>query len=153
LARMAEAPFPFLAANIVRANGAATGWKNHASHVTIARDGFRVGVVGYTTRETPTTTFGANVAGIAFTDSAGVGDAIRTLRAEGASPIVLLAHASLEGELPQLIDDGRPRRGEIAMLLDGLGDDLPDLVLAGHRHQWMLGRVRGVPIVSSDYHG
>src|SRR5262249_44668857 len=26
-------------------------------------------------------------------------------------------------------------------------------IVAGHRHAWMLGRVRGIPIVSSDQHG
>jgi 2',3'-cyclic-nucleotide 2'-phosphodiesterase (5'-nucleotidase family) len=31
--------------------------------------------------------------------------------------------------------------------------DRPDVIVAGHRHAWMLGRVRGVPIVSSDQHG
>jgi 5'-nucleotidase len=155
LARMAEAPFPFLSANVVRVDGKPTAWKNHAPRVTIARDGFRVGVVGYTTQETPTTTFSANVAGISFSDraTARVVEAIRALRAEGANPVVLLAHASLEGELPQMIDDDKPHKGEISALLDGLGDALPDVVVAGHRHQWMLGRVRGVPIVSSDYHG
>jgi 5'-nucleotidase len=155
LARMAEAPFPFLSANIVRAGGKPTGWKNHLARTTIVRDGFKVGVVGYTTAETPTTTFAANVAGLSFVDGAAarVAEAIRGLRSEGANPVVLLAHASLEGDLPQTIDDDRPHKGEIASLLDGVGDALPDVVLAGHRHQWMLGRVRGVPIVSSDYRG
>jgi 5'-nucleotidase len=157
LARMAEAPFPFLSANIVRVGGSSTGWKNHASRVIIARDGFKVGVVGYTTQETPTTTFAANVAGLSFSAGAAgrVAEAVRALRGEGASPVVLLAHASLEGDLPQMLDDDKPHKGEVATLLEGASDarSLPDLVLAGHRHQWMLGRVRGVPIVSSDYHG
>jgi 5'-nucleotidase len=155
LARMADAPFPFLAANIVRADGKPTGWKNHLAKTTIDRDGFKIGVVGYTTQETPTTTFGANVVGLSFANGAAerVAAAIRALKGEGASPIVLLAHASLEGDLPEMIDDDKARKGEIAALLDGLGDALPDVVVAGHRHQWMLGRVRGVPIVSSDYHG
>src|SRR5262249_29483589 len=109
LARMADAPFPFVSANILRADGRPTGWKNHLARTTIDRDGFKVGVVGYTTQETPTTTFGANVAGLSFANGAAerVAAAIRALKGEGASPIVLLAHASLEGDLPEMIDDDK----------------------------------------------
>ena len=155
LARMAEAPFPFLSANLHRAGGAETGWRNHRASVSIRRDGFDVGVVGYTTRDTPTTTLAPNVAGLDFsTQAAGrVAAAIRALRASGSAPVVLLAHASFEGSLPQGLGDGADHEGEMASLLHDLGADVPDVVVAGHRHAWMLGRVRGVPIVSSDQHG
>jgi 2',3'-cyclic-nucleotide 2'-phosphodiesterase (5'-nucleotidase family) len=49
--------------------------------------------------------------------------------------------------------DDAPHHGEIPSLLARLGPDKPDLVIAGHRHAWMVGRVEGVPIVSSDQHG
>jgi 5'-nucleotidase len=155
LARMGEASFPFLSANVQKAGGAATGWKNHRASTTVQRGGFSVGVVGYTTRETPTTTLAPNVAGLDFvTGAAGrVAAEIRALRAGGSAPVVLLAHASVEGDLPQALTDTTEHKGEMASLLAGLGADLPDLVVAGHRHAWMVGRVRGVPIVSSDQHG
>ena len=50
LARMAEATFPFLSANLTRRGGAPTGWPNHHASTRIRRDGFDVGVVGYTTQ-------------------------------------------------------------------------------------------------------
>ncbi len=160
LARMAEAPFPFLSANLRLASGAITGWKNHLAHTDFTRGGFHVGVVGYTTQETPNTTFRPNVAGLDFVTHAAsnVAESIRALRSKGAFPVVLLAHASIDGKLPQLLDDpddpgGKRLTGELASVVDGLGADLPDLIVAGHRHQWMLGRLRNVPIVSSDYHG
>jgi 5'-nucleotidase len=160
LARMASASFPFLSANVHRADGAALAWPNFAPSTRIERDGWSVGVVGYTTRETPTTTLKPNVADLEFVKGAAesVAKEIRALRASGSHPVVLVAHASLEGDLPQSLDDpgdphGEKRKGEMAALLAGLGDDLPDLVIAGHRHAWLLGRVRNVPIVSSDQHG
>ena len=160
-ARMAAARFPFLSANLQREGGRALGWAGQRASVRIARGGFDVGVVGYTTIDTPLTTLKPNVVGLDFATHAAerVGAEVRALRASGAAPVVLLAHASLDGELPQRLDDpadpeGTRRIGEIAALLDAMSAaDRPDVIVAGHRHAWMLGRVRGVPIVSSDQHG
>ena len=155
LARMAEAPFPFLSANVHRQDGAPLGWGNQRASTRIRRDGFDVGVVGYTTRDTPTTTLAPNVAGLDFSTGAAqrVAAEIRELRAAGSAPVVLLAHAGIEGELPQALGDAAEHHGEMATLMAALGVDVPDVIVAGHRHAWMLGRVRGVPIVSSDQHG
>jgi 5'-nucleotidase len=152
---MGEASFPFLSANLHRTGGAPTGWKNHLASTTIKRGGFEVGVVGYTTHDTPTTTLAPNVVGLDFrTDAAGrVAAEVRALRAKGNAPVVLIAHASIEGDLPQTLADTAEHKGEMATLLAGMGADLPDLVVAGHRHAWLMGRVRGVPIVSSSQHG
>ena len=160
-ARMTAAHFPFVSANIHRDGGKALDWPNVHPSVHVARGGFDVGVVGYSTIETPTTTLMPNVVGLDFKSgrAEAVAVEVRALRASGASPVVLLAHASLEGELPQLLDDpkdpqGQKRTGEIADLLDAIPiADRPDIVIAGHRHAWLLGRVRGVPIVSTDQHG
>jgi 5'-nucleotidase len=151
-ARIGEARFPFVSANLrYEGGGAITGIR---PHTIIDRGGFRVGVVGYSTQETPITTLKPNVAGLDFaTDAAAhVAHSIRTLRLAGAAPVVMIAHASLEGDLPQELDGTKAVAGELAKLFDAMGADLPDLVIAGHRHSWMLGRVRNVPIVSSDQH-
>ena len=155
LARMAEARFPFLSANIHRVGGAAPGWRGHRPSTLLVRGDFKVGVVGYTTRDTPTTTLRPNVADLDFTTgaAASVAREIRALRAAGAAPVVLVGHASIEGELPGALADASPHAGEMAKLAADLGPDLPDVIVAGHRHAWMLGRVSGVPIVSSDQHG
>ncbi len=160
LARLLEAKFPFVSANLRTSSGTPPPWPNIQDYVVVNRGGFRVGVVGYTTQETPETTLRPNVVDLEFTRGAAerVQASIRALRAQNASPIILLAHASLDGELPQTLDEptdpgGEKHQGEMARVLNALGSDLPDLVLAGHRHAWMLGRVRGVPIVSTDQHG
>lgn len=152
-ARIREAKFPFLSANLRYANG--TPLPSVKSHAIIERGGYRVGVVGYSTQETPITTLKPNVIGLDFAKDAAsnVAASVRALRAAGAAPVVLLAHASLEGELPQELDGKSEPRGELAKLFLQMGGDLPDLVIAGHRHAWMLGRVSGVPVVSSDQHG
>jgi 5'-nucleotidase len=155
LARLGEARFPFLSANVHRKGGAATGWAGHRASTIVERGGFKVGVVGYTTRDTPTTTLRPNVDDLDFATgaAASVAREIRALRAAGAAPVVLTAHASIEGELPTSLADARPHTGEMARLAAELGPDVPDVIVAGHRHAWMIGRVSGVPIVSSDQHG
>ena len=155
LQRMAEARFPFVSANIQKKGGGAPAWPKLRASTRIDRGGFHVGVVGYTTRDTPTVTLKPNVADLDFkTGAAGnVARAIRELRAAGSAPVVVLAHASIEGKLPESLDDPSPHHGEMADVMAELGQDMPDVIVAGHRHAWMLGRVRGVPIVSSDQHG
>lgn len=160
MARMASSKFPFLSANIRLADGKAPPWPNFAPSTRVKRNGFDVGVVGYTTRETPSTTSHANVADLDFATGAeaSVARAIHELRAAGASPIVLLAHASLDGTLSQVLDDpndvgGRSCRGELASLVAALGSDRPDVIVAGHRHAWMLGRIDGIPVVSNEQRG
>jgi 5'-nucleotidase len=157
-ARMASASFPFLSANIHQRSGATVTWPDFAASTHVRRGGFDVGVVGYTTTETEVTTSAANVDDLDFAShaAASVAAEIRALRASGASPVVLLAHASLDGPLPQVLDapvPGEPVHGELASLIAALGPDRPDVIVAGHRHAWMLGRVDGIPVVSSDRQG
>ena len=161
LARMAAARFPFLSANVHRTGGGALGYPHLLPSTHVRRGGFDVGVVGYSTVDTPITTLKPNIVGLDFATNAAASVAaeVHALRASGASPIVLLAHASLDGVLPQELDDGsdpegQKRTGELATLVDRMPEaDRPDLVIAGHRHHWMVGRLRGIPIVSSLYHG
>ena len=161
LARMDAARFPFLSANLHRTGGQALGYPHLLPSTHVRRGGFDVGVVGYSTIETPITTLKPNIVGLDFATNAAASVAaeVHALRASGASPIVLLAHASVEGVLPQRFDegndpDGRERTGELAALVDSMPKaDRPDLIIAGHRHHWMMGRLRGIPIVSSLYHG
>ncbi len=158
-ARMTSASFPFLSANIHLRNGASPGWPDFAPSTHVRRAGFDVGVVGYTTTETAVTTSRANVDDLDFIShaAASVAAEIRTLRATGASPVILLAHASLDGVLPQSLDQAassdEPLHGELASLVAALGKDRPDVIIAGHRHAWMLGRIDGIPVVSSDRQG
>lgn len=156
-ARMSSASFPFLSANIRLAGGAVPSWPNFAASAHVRRGGFDVGVVGYTTHETSVTTSPANVDDLDFVTYAAssVAAEIRRLRAAGASPIVLLAHASLDGRLPQALDSppNEPLHGELASLIAALGTDRPDVIIAGHRHAWMLGRIDRIPVVSSDRYG
>ena len=155
LQRMTQASYPFLSANIRKSGGAPTAWPKLKAWVMIERGGFKIGVVGYTTRDTPSATLKPNVADLDFSTDAAthVAAAIRAARAAGASPVVLLAHASIDGDLPTSLEDGETHQGELAKLAVDLGPDKPDLIVGGHRHVWMLGRVSGVPIVSSDWHG
>ena len=56
--RIAEARFPILAANLVdRRTGKPPAWPGFAASVVVKRGGFRVGIIGAITPETPTITF------------------------------------------------------------------------------------------------
>ena len=57
-ARIKEAHFPILSANIKeRTSGDIPPWENLAASVMIERAGYRIGIVGATTEETPSITF------------------------------------------------------------------------------------------------
>src|SRR5260370_2756060 len=66
-ARIGEAKYPFLSANITSAGGTArpdwaTPWK------LITKSGVKIAVIGLTTTETPTSTATPNIQGLAFRD-------------------------------------------------------------------------------------
>jgi len=70
LARMAAARFPFLSANLRRHGGKALGYPHLLPSMHIRRGGYDVGVVGYSTIETPITTLKPNIADLDFATNA-----------------------------------------------------------------------------------
>jgi 5'-nucleotidase len=154
-ARAAEAPFPFLAANLVdAATHAMPAWPNVLPSAILTKAGVRIGVVGATTVGTPRTTLAANFAGLAVTAIApAVTSAARTLRGAGAQVVVLTAHA---GGACKRVDDPSDLSScesdsEIftaARAMDGV-----DAVVAGHTHDGVAQRVAGIPIIESYAEG
>src|SRR5438309_2096723 len=68
-ARMAQAKYPFVSANITSADGTARpDWATPWTLVT--KNGVRIAVIGLTTTETPTATAPRNVRGLSFGDGA-----------------------------------------------------------------------------------
>jgi 2',3'-cyclic-nucleotide 2'-phosphodiesterase (5'-nucleotidase family) len=145
--RMAQARFPLLSANIVRkADGARPVWA--VPTATLRRKGLTIGIVGLTTRSTPTTTLPAQVADLRFTDLA---QAVRTeaarLEGAGADLVVVLAHAggtfdpashTFSGEIVDAMRRMPPSVG---------------LVVSGHTHTLLEGRVAGIPLVQARSRG
>ena len=152
-ARIAQAHFPFLAANVVDADtGLAPAWLGSG---TAMRDvgGIRVGIIGLATPETPRTTNPINVAGLRFLPLAPAAKAAaERLRAQGAEVVVVVAHAG--GRCDDLRD---PNDGthchpgeEIFAMLDQLPRGTVDAVVAGHTHRAVGHFVNGTPVIETS---
>ncbi len=156
--RMAQARFPWLAANVFVA-GTDTAPSYVRPAVLLERGGVRVGIVGLAAEETPTTTRPSNVAGLAFRDGAATLDAwIPRLRARGADFVVVLAHAGAFCDSTReglSADTARLETGCAGEVIEWARDARakPDLIVAGHTHVPIETRVDGVPIVEAAAYG
>jgi 5'-nucleotidase len=152
-ARIAQAHFPFLAANVVEADtGLPPAWLGSG---TAMRDvgGVRVGLIGLATPQTPKSTNPINVAGLRFLPLAPAAKAAaEKLRAQGADMVVVVAHAG--GHCDDLADPNdvttcRPGE-EIFAMLNQLPPDTVDAVVAGHTHRAVGHFVRGTPVIETS---
>lgn len=143
-ARMSEANYPFLSANITDATGAKPSWVEPWTIIT--RGGMKVVVLGLTTTSTPTSSDPRLVAGLTFGDlAAAVKRELPAARAAGKF-VIVLAH---EGA----ICDSGACRGDIIDLARSLDSGSVDLIVAGHTHRRVDTRVNGIPIVEAASSG
>jgi 2',3'-cyclic-nucleotide 2'-phosphodiesterase/3'-nucleotidase/5'-nucleotidase len=145
-ARMAEAPFAWLSANIFeKATGERPAWTPPYAWLETA--GLRVAVIGATTLSTPETTLPANVEPYEFRDIADVVNELAPrLKAEGADLIVLVVHAGAiatrdEGYVGEIVDAARRITAPL------------DLIVSGHTHSEVRAEVNGIPIVQARSSG
>ena len=129
-ARMAEARFPWLGANVLGADGRPFG----PLAATLLREagGLQVGFVGVLTRDTARLCPHAD--GVTFTDeAAALAEGAAGLRAAGADIVVAMTHQDLEADI------------RMARSVPGI-----DLVLGGHDHEPAeLQNAPGVPVLKS----
>jgi 5'-nucleotidase len=94
-ARAREADFPLLAANLVdTTTGRLVDWDNVQPSVMVDLGVARIGVIGVLTRSTLQTTIAANTRGLAIAPLApAITREARALRADGASIVIVVAHA------------------------------------------------------------
>ena len=157
-ARMAEAKFPLLSANIVDARSGKTlarPW----TLVTV--DGVKVGIVGGTSEETPRTTNPRNLVGLKVLPLApAVGDAARAARKAGASVVVAVVHAGgncprsgvlTEKSPPDLAGcEGDSEVFRLARALAARHDGgRVDAIFGGHTHQGVTAIVDGIPLLQA----
>jgi 5'-nucleotidase len=154
-ARMAEADFPFLAANLRAREGEdPLDWPNVRPSLMLDPAGVKVGLIGVTTEDTLTTTIAANVRTLAVEPLAETIAAQATeLREAGAQVVVVLAHAggeceAAEGEEGTAVPPDSCH-GEILEVVQALPPGLVDLVAAGHTHQRLITEVRETTIVEA----
>ena len=146
-ARMRQARYPVLGANVQFADGRDVDW---IPDDTLLRVGsVKVGVIGVATVETPRTTMAVNVADLRFVDPVPIVNVrARALRARGADAVVVVAHAGA------FCDRAAPPgcNGEIVELARGITERV-DAIVSGHTHSLVNTRVNGIPIVQARSHG
>lgn len=156
-ARLSEAHFPMLAANIVfKDGGGSPPWPGLAGRVMVERGGFQVGLIGVVTEDTPSITFPHVGDGLRF-DTAGdvVAREAAALRAEGAELVFVLAHIggrcddlSNPDDLSSCVD-----QSPVFQMVRGLSPGLVDAVFAGHTHRNIAHRVSGTVVLQGGRYG
>ena len=142
--RIAQADFPFLAANIVdEATGEAPA--GIEPYVVENLKGVKVGIIGVANPDTKNVTLPEATEGLRFLDveetAAAVNDAVAELRARNVETIVVTAHQGLESET----------EGPLADIVAGLSAEV-DVVLAGHIPLEFDTEINGIPVVQPDGH-
>jgi 5'-nucleotidase len=111
--------FPILAANVVDADGALI----FDGHTVVERGGFRVGVFGLATQDTPIRTHPNNVTGLSFTDPAeAAAKQVALLQEAGADLIIAVSHVGID-ESTEITSD------IVAASVDGI-----HILIDGHSH-------------------
>lgn len=165
-ARMAEAKYPYLAANILEKKTRKPPELPNTFPSKIFQAGkLKVGVIGLTTQHTPVTTRAANVEHLDFVafKEPTIREAKR-LRKGGADVIVITAHVGLfcqpgkNGMAHALrsVEEGQGDCGEkdeMVALLRSLPKGTIDAVVAGHSHQVIYHYVAGVPVIQGGSFG
>src|SRR6267378_922675 len=148
-ARMSEAKYPFLSANITNAAGTArpewaTPWK------LVTKNGVRIAVIGLTTTETPTSTASRNIQGLAFGDGAQAIKRYLTEARAAADYVIVVAHAGASCDSSTGGGNMASCHGEIIDLARQLDSGSVDLIVAGHTHLRVTSVVNGIPIIEAQ---
>jgi 2',3'-cyclic-nucleotide 2'-phosphodiesterase (5'-nucleotidase family) len=146
-ARMDDARFRIMAANVRHADGSDVDWIPDDTLIT--RRDLRIGVIGIVTQTAPLTTRARNVAGLRFERPAPIVDArARALRARGADLVIVLAHAGAS-----CAAGGAMRcRGEAIDLANEVTEPIA-VIVSGHTSDVVAGQVRGTVIVQPQSTG
>ncbi len=147
-ARMNELHHAVLGANVRYADGRDVPWIRDDTIVT--RGGITIGIVGVASPLTPSTTKASNVADLRFLDPAPVVDAhVRSLRARGASVVVVVAH---DGAFCNGRGAALACNGEIVTLARGITEKV-DAIVSGHTHSLVNAEINGIPVVQARSSG
>lgn len=147
-ARMRQAHYPVLGANVRFADGRDVDWIPDDTLLTVGST--KVGVIGVSTVETPRTTMAVNVADLRFVDPVPiVNERARALRARGADAVVVVAHA---GAFCDRTPSEPTCNGEIIDLARGITERV-DAIVSGHTHSLVNTHVNGIAIVQARSHG
>jgi 2',3'-cyclic-nucleotide 2'-phosphodiesterase (5'-nucleotidase family) len=146
-ARMRDAHYAILGANVRYTGGRDVPWIRDDTLIT--RGKTKIGVIGFSTVVTPTTTRAANVVGLRFDDPAPIVSArAKALRARGADVIVVIAHAGAFCNATGTDEC----KGEIIDFARNLTERV-DAIVSGHTHTLIDYAVNGTPVVQARVSG
>jgi 2',3'-cyclic-nucleotide 2'-phosphodiesterase / 3'-nucleotidase / 5'-nucleotidase len=140
-----QAKFPILGANIIQdSTGKRVDWTQ--PYTIVQKGDLKIGIIGFATPDTKTTTKSTNIEGLTFADPLPYAQQLsQELRDKGCDIIMVTSH--LPGEQPaasQKIMD------ELADLANGAGNGTLDAIVGGHSHQRVSGIVNGIPVVEAQ---
>ena len=140
-ARMAEAKYPWLGANVFDSvTGRRPAWVK--SHAMVENRGMRVAVIGYMSPETKSIVRAEHVRGLVFhAGAAPIRDVLDSARASRPDAVVIVAHA---GAVCRATCEG-----DIIALARELPAGSVDAIVAGHTHQPVEAVINGIPIVQA----
>ena len=165
--RMKSAKYTYMAANWVdrKTEKLPNDYSHLSTRLMIPVNQVKVGVIGLSTLDTPTTTRAEYVQGYDFNPlkEATLHEA-QALRAEGADVVVVVAHAGLMCEIGRGVREYSLRRptdpqgecrdqDEIVQLLRSIPAGTVDAVVSGHTHQVIHHWVAGVPVIQGGARG
>lgn len=146
-ARMRQAAFGIFGANVRDTAGRDVKWIPNDTIVTRGR--IKVGLIGVSTVNTPTSTRAANVVGLRFDDPAPIVDSIgKVLRRRGANFVIVIAHAGASCGR----NGAGACNGEIIDLARKVKTKV-DAIVSGHTHTLVNTEVNGIPIVQARSSG
>lgn len=133
--RMAQANFPILLANVFN-EGTDTRPDWLVPTIMLNVKGQQIGIIGVTSKDTPTIVMAGSTAGLEFHEAGPVvTQLVAELRAAGADIVVVLAH------MPDVY--GGVVSGEIT----GVAVPGVDLIISGHSHSGYSGKVNNIPLI------
>jgi 5'-nucleotidase len=141
--RIAQAKFPFLAANIFwKKNGKLWTEKNLHPSILITVNGHKIGIMGLTTPDTPLKTMPLNTHQFEYRDFLEPARAeAAKLRAQGAELVLVTTH------------EGSEKQTSLRTMLEQLPPGTIDAVVSGHAHQEVHELINGVPVIQSKTRG
>lgn len=143
-ARIRDAHYAFLGANIRLADGRDATWIR--DDTIVVRGKTHIGIIGITTPTTPVETLPANVKTLKFLDPAPVIDEhAKTLRARGANVIIVVAHM---GGFCNTTNGAEKCDGIVFDMMPRITEKI-DLLVSAHSHSLLNTKVKGIPVVQA----
>ena len=154
-------PFEWVTANVFERSKPKGEWKRWQPGkirpwTLIDHHGVRVGVIGLSTTETPTTTRSAYVDGLEFRDVVEtLREVVPQAREAGAEVIVVTGHLTGSCEPPGYAKEevGCVPDGEIGRILTELPEGTVDVLVAGHEHTILRQRVGKTVVLEGRHKG